>query len=139
MQNGTKSPHRRSEPRVHLIPATERLGSHKLGQASLCISDPETQVPSANTHWSSAPSSVVCLSCHSGFESLHCICHYFTPSENRATFVLTCVLSVSGGFITDSQDKGVERGFEPVAFIEHMGKAVLSAVTMYSRQHLPAF
>lgn len=53
----------------------------------------------------------------------------FHPSENRAIFVLTCVLSVSGGFITDSQDRGVEKGSEPVAFIEHMGKAVLSAVT----------
>lgn len=30
--------------------------------------------------------------------------------------------------MTASQDKGVERGSEPVAFIEHMGKAVLSAV-----------
>lgn len=53
----------------------------------------------------------------------------FHSSENRALFVLTSVLSISGGIITDSQDKGVERGSEPVAFIEHMGKSVLSAVT----------
>lgn len=53
----------------------------------------------------------------------------FHPSENRAIFVLTCVLSVSGGFITDSRDKGVERGCEPVTFTEHVGKVVLSAVT----------
>lgn len=53
----------------------------------------------------------------------------FHPSENRAIFVLTSVLSVSGGFITDSQDKDAGRGSEPVAVIEHSGKAVLSAVT----------
>lgn len=61
------------------------------------------------------------------------------PSENRAIFVLTCVLLVSGGFITDSQDKGVERGSEPVAFIEHIGKAVLSAVTCTKDSTLLSF
>lgn len=63
----------------------------------------------------------------------------FHPSENRAIFVLTCALSVSGGLITDSQDKGVERGSEPVAFIEHMGKAVLSAVTRTKDNTLLSF
>lgn len=79
------------------------------------------------------------LSCHFSFESIHCIHCYVTPQKNRATFVLTDVLSVSGGFITDSQDKGVERGSEPVAVIEHMGKADLSAVMCIKDNTLSSF
>lgn len=63
----------------------------------------------------------------------------FHPSGNRAIFVLTCVSLVSGGFKTDSQDKGVERGSEPVVFIEHMGEAVLSAVTCAKDNTLLSF
>lgn len=63
----------------------------------------------------------------------------FHPSENRAIFVLTCVLSVSGGFITDSRDKGAERGSEPVTFTEHVGKVVLSAVTYTKGNTLLSF
>lgn len=105
----------------HLIPAMERTGAYTLGQRSLSLWV-------WNWDWSSAPHSAVCLFHHWGFRSLHCMCHS-PPSETRAVFVLTCVLLVPGGCTTASQDKGVERGSEPVAFIEHMGKAVLSAVT----------
>lgn len=60
-------------------------------------------------------------------------------TRTRATFVLADVLSVSGGFITDSQDKGVERGSEPVAVIERMGKADLSAATRIKDNTLLSF
>lgn len=109
----------------------ERIGAHKLDQTSLSLS------LRLRLGLCSSLCYVFVTSLRLQVTSLHMpLLH---PSENRAIFVLTCVLLVSGGFITDSQDKGVERGSEPVAFIEHIGKAVLSAVTCTKDNTLLSF
>lgn len=101
-------------------PTMERIAAHISGQGSLTLWV-------WNSDWSSAPHSAVLVpSLRLQVTSLHV--PLLLPSATRPVFVLTCVLLVPGGCMTASQEKGVERGSEPVAFIEHMGKAVLSAV-----------
>lgn len=141
---GSRSRMRPSHPTEGLSPEFTssqlwRDSSHKTGQTSLSLSlSTKFRFPLQIPNGALLPA-LQCI-CPVTLASSHFTAYaLFHPSENRAIFVLTCVLSVSGGFITDSQDKDVERSSKPVAFIEHMGKAVPSATTCTEGNTLLSF